>query len=281
MASLLESFTASTKDLLIRRIALEVYSMLFSVAPFDQNDSTAWDKASIPVHAATYLGILNDNTGSITLKGVSDSSSVSLSAIDEAADDGRPVVDLSSGSVTAAEAGEVFEYSVKFINGIPVATDGEVTIDGFDAKVDRLVIKSDSLPSGYGKESLLNTAGVDVTTDTSGGTRIDFGTNADGNSGYIVLNGVSDSDLSSIDLIFEIVSPTVVGTQVDIDSAAVTASSDAETFVYDANWDGVVEGARQGINSINRLVSYEKILLNEQEDASAWWNGLYIVVLNV
>ena len=49
----------------------------------------------------------------------------------------------------------------------------------------------------------------------------------------------------------------------------------------DANWDGVVEGARQGINSINRLVSYEKILLNEQEDASAWWNGLYIVVLNV
>ena len=53
-------------------------------------------------------------------------------------------------------------------------------------------------------------------------------------------------------------------------------------LVFDeANWDGVVEGARQGINSINRLVSYEKILLNEQEDASAWWNGLYIVVLNV
>ena len=36
----------------------------------------------------------------------------------------------------------------------------------------------------------LTLAGVDVTTDTSGGTRIDFGTNADGNSGYIVLNGV-------------------------------------------------------------------------------------------
>ena len=43
--------------------------------------------------------------------------------------------------MTADAAGEIFEYSVKFINGIPVATDGEVTINGFDPKVDRLVIK--------------------------------------------------------------------------------------------------------------------------------------------
>ena len=184
------------------------------------------------------IGSDNNNTGSITLKGVSDSSSVTVAALDEAADAGRPVVDLSSGSVSASDAGEVFEYSVKFINGVPVATDGEVTIDGFDAKVDRLVIKSDSLPSGYGKESLLSTVGVDVTTDTSGGTRIDFGSNADGSSGYVILNGVDDADLSSIDLVFEIVSPTVVGSQVDIDSATIAASSDSETFVYDANWDG-------------------------------------------
>ena len=52
-------------------------------------------------------------------------------------------------------------------------------------KLIRLVIKSDSLPSGYGKESLLSTEGVDVTTDTSGGTRIDFGSNADGSSGLL------------------------------------------------------------------------------------------------
>ena len=66
---------------------------------------------------------------------------MSLSAIDEAADDGVTCCRSFFGSVTAAEAGEVFEYSVKFINGIPVATDGEVTIDGFDAKVDDLLLK--------------------------------------------------------------------------------------------------------------------------------------------
>jgi hypothetical protein len=169
---------------------------------------------------------------------VSDSSTVTLNSEDGSADAGAPKVDLSSGTVTAASEGEIFEYSVKFINGVPVATDGNVTISGFDTKVDRLVIKSDSLPAGFGKSNLLDTAGVDVTTDTDGSTRIDFGANADGSSSYLILSGVSDKDLTSIDLVFEVVSPTVVGTQVDIDSASITAADEAETFVYDASWDG-------------------------------------------
>ena len=37
------------------------------------------------------------------------------------------------------------------------------------------------------EKKFLNTAGVDVTTDTSGSTRIDFGINADGSSGSITL----------------------------------------------------------------------------------------------
>ena len=184
------------------------------------------------------IGSDNDKTGTITLKGISDSSSVVVNAEAGDADAGAPVIDLESGTVTAAAAGEVFEYSVKFINGVPVANDGEVVINGFDVKVDKLIIKSDSLPSGYGKGSLLSTSGVDVTTDASGGTRIDFGANADGSSGSITLSDVSDTDLTTIDLVFEIVSPTVVGTQVDIDSASITATADSETFVYDASWDG-------------------------------------------
>jgi len=48
----------------------------------------------------------------------------------------------------------------------------------------------------------------------------------------------------------------------------------------DANWDGVVAGAREGINAAGLKVSYEKIILNEQEDPNGWWNGLYIVVIN-
>ena len=30
----------------------------------------------------------------------------------------------------------------------------------------------------------------------------------------------------------------MVGTQVNVDSASITATDDAETFVYEASWDG-------------------------------------------
>ena len=177
------------------------------------------------------LGSDNDSTGTITLKGVSDGVTINTSS--DAADAGAPKVDLSSGTVTAADAGEIFEYSVKFLNGVPVAIDGEVTISGFDAAVDKIVLKTETLPAGYAKDSLLNTTGVDVTTGIDD-TRIDFGASASGESGSIVLSGVADSDLSSIDLTFSISSPAISGTRVDIDSAAVTAAADSETFVYDA-----------------------------------------------
>ena len=66
---------------------------------------------------------------------------------------------------------------------------------------------------------MLSTSGVDVTTGIDS-TRIDFGVNADGNSGSIVIGGVDDADLSSIDLVFSISSPAISGTRVDIDSSA-------------------------------------------------------------
>ena len=177
------------------------------------------------------LGSDNDSTGTITLKGVSEGVTINTSS--DAADAGAPKVDLSSGTVTAADAGEIFEYSVKFLNGVPVAIDGEVTISGFDAAVDKIVLKTETLPAGYAKDSLLNTTGVDVTTGIDD-TRIDFGASASGESGSIVLSGVADADLSSIDLTFSISSPAISGTRVDIDGAAVTAAADSETFVYDA-----------------------------------------------
>ena len=62
----------------------------------------------------------------------------------------------------ASSDGEVFEYSVKFANGVPVASDGDVTINNFDIATDRIVIKTESLPSGYGKSNLTETVGVDV-----------------------------------------------------------------------------------------------------------------------
>ena len=47
----------------------------------------------------------------------------------------------------------------------------------------------------------------------------------------------------------------------------------------DANWPDVVAGARAGLNSVGAVVKYEKMLLNDIEDPNAWWNGLYILVI--
>lgn len=47
----------------------------------------------------------------------------------------------------------------------------------------------------------------------------------------------------------------------------------------DANWMGVVEGARAGINAVGGKAVYEKLMLNSEENPNEWWNGLYIVVV--
>ena len=207
------------------------------------------------------LGSQNDFTYSITLNGVSDYSSVSITTADEEADEGSPKVDLSSGTVEASSDGEVFEYSVKFANGVPVASDGDVTINNFDIATDRIVIKTESLPSGYGKSNLTETVGVDVTTGIDS-TRIDFGSDASGTSGSITLAGVSDSTLNTINLTFEIVAPTAVGSQVDIDSDTVAATSDAETFVYDASWDGdEVVGADGNVTITGFSLANDKLII--------------------
>lgn len=56
--------------------------------------------------------------------------------------------------------------------------------------------------------------------------------------------------------------------------------ADVSILVFDdANWEGVVTGAKQGIANAKLTVLYEKILLNAQEDADQWWNGFYIAVV--
>jgi len=46
----------------------------------------------------------------------------------------------------------------------------------------------------------------------------------------------------------------------------------------DANWDGVVAGANEGIAESGLIPIYRKMMLNQVESADQWWNGLYIVV---
>jgi len=56
----------------------------------------------------------------------------------------------------------------------------------------------------------------------------------------------------------------------------------AETAILifdDANWDGVVKGAAEGIKRAGLTTIYSKMLLNEVESKNEWWNGLFIVVV--
>jgi hypothetical protein len=47
----------------------------------------------------------------------------------------------------------------------------------------------------------------------------------------------------------------------------------------DANWPEVVEGANLGIQSMGGQISYQKLMLNDIESSTEWWNGLYILVV--
>ena len=231
-------------------------------ATFTSGGSSNVDVASdINGDTIVTLGSDNDSTGTITLKGVSDSSSVVINTSTDAADAGSPKVDLSNGSVASSSVGEIFEYSVKFLNGVPVAIDGNATITNFDVAIDKIVIKAETLPAGFAKSSLLSAAGVDVTTGIDS-TRIDFAVNSAGNSGSIQIDGIDDADLSLIDLTFSISSPAISGTRIDIDSASVTATADSETFVYDAVANGTdVVGSDGDVTITGFDIDTDKIIV--------------------
>lgn len=56
--------------------------------------------------------------------------------------------------------------------------------------------------------------------------------------------------------------------------------ADTAILVFDdANWRGVVAGAEDGIEESGLKIIYNKLLLNDVEDSTMWWNGLYIVVV--
>lgn len=58
------------------------------------------------------------------------------------------------------------------------------------------------------------------------------------------------------------------------------AFTDEAILIFDdANWKGVVDGAREGIIDCHGNVIYEKLLLNSEENSREWWNGLYVVVI--
>ena len=96
------------------------------------------------------------------------------------------------------DSADAFVYEVKFVDGAPVAIDGEVVITGFDASTDTLTLQASSVPSGFTKSSLLTATGVDVTTNTIDNYTLTAFAPTSGASGSIRLDGVVDGDLSSL-----------------------------------------------------------------------------------
>lgn len=58
-----------------------------------------------------------------------------------------------------------------------------------------------------------------------------------------------------------------------------TLNNEAVVIFDDANWKGVVDGARDGFAKSGLRVVYEKLMLNSEENPNEWWNGLYITVI--
>lgn len=57
-------------------------------------------------------------------------------------------------------------------------------------------------------------------------------------------------------------------------------SSVSMIIVDDANFEGVIDGARDGITKSKLNVMYERVLLNSIEESEGWWNGLYIILVS-
>lgn len=48
----------------------------------------------------------------------------------------------------------------------------------------------------------------------------------------------------------------------------------------DANWDDVVYGVDEAIEYLGLTVNYKKIIQNDIESSSGWWNGVYVLVVS-
>ena len=218
--------------------------------------STGIDIVSSVIDGNTVIYLSPDSNGAsstLTIEGVNDGdlSEIQISAEEGEADatvtggdTSTDAVDLSSGTVDATSGNDVYEYTIKFVDGAPVAIDGNITINDFNTNYDKLILKAESVPSGYSKTSLLSTANVDVVSSNfDNTTTIFFAPDDNGSSSSITFNGINDEDLSSIGIEIQSGSVTATttidlstGTNVELGTDDVTASSDAENFIFDATY---------------------------------------------
>lgn len=90
---------------------------------------------------------------------------------------------------------------------------------------------------------------------------------------------VDKSEISNIDFFFYDGAHDFQSTSDAIRYYASCLSNEAIIMVDDANWDGVVDGAEDGIEKAGLEVLFKKIWLNNQESKEQWWNGFFIAVV--
>ena len=87
------------------------------------------------------------------------------------------------------------------------------------------------------------------------------------------------TEITDIDLFFYDGPHDAISTCRAVDYYSKCFSHEAILVFDDANFNGVVDGAKQGIINAKLNIQYEKILLNSLESKDEWWNGLYIVII--
>lgn len=56
-------------------------------------------------------------------------------------------------------------------------------------------------------------------------------------------------------------------------------ASEAIIVMDDANWDGVVDATIAALTDCGAQITYQKMMLNSEENSREWWNGLFIAVI--
>jgi predicted O-methyltransferase YrrM len=93
------------------------------------------------------------------------------------------------------------------------------------------------------------------------------------------MKSVNRDEIEPVDFFFYDGPHDFANTMNAIKYFSATFADEAFILMDDANWDGVVEGTDAGIKAAGLDVLYSKIILNDQEDLNAWWNGFYLLVV--
>lgn len=90
---------------------------------------------------------------------------------------------------------------------------------------------------------------------------------------------VDKTELKDIDFFFYDGAHDFQSTSEAIRYYASSLANEAIIMIDDANWEGVVDGAEDGIQKAGLEILFKKIWLNSQESKEQWWNGFFIAVV--